>query len=78
MRRANVTTRKLKVLHREFKYNILVRERAINLRKSLQLSLHVDKVFRIKIYLQCLGTVDLVSNAFANNLGGVHNVLKLN
>ena len=54
MIRANVTTRKLKVLHREFKYNILVRERAINLRKSLQLSLHVDKVFRIKIYINVL------------------------
>ena len=75
MIRANVTTGSLKVLYREFKYNILVGQRAINLGKSFQLGLHVDKVFRVKIYFQCLGTVDLISNAFANNLRRVHNVL---
>lgn len=67
----------LQVLNREFKYYIFVGQRTVNLGKGFKLSFNVHKIFRIEEYFQSLCAINLISDALANNLSGVHDVLSL-
>ena len=65
----------LQVLNREFKYYIFVGQRTVNLGEGFKLSFNVYKIFRIEEYFQSLCAINLISDALANNLSGVHDVL---
>ena len=70
------SVKNLEVLYREFKYNIFVGERAVHLSKSIKFGLYVYKIFRVKVHLKGLGSVNLVSDSLANNLSGVNDILR--
>mmetsp|Transcript_16388 Transcript_16388/g.32816 ORF Transcript_16388/g.32816 Transcript_16388/m.32816 type:complete len:220 (+) Transcript_16388:114-773(+) len=67
---------KLSVLHRELEHNILVGEGLVHIGKSLKLGLNVDQILGVKVDLEGLGTVSLISNSLADNLGRVYNILQ--
>lgn len=62
--------------NRELEDNLLVGQGLVNSGKGVQLGLNVDQVLRIKVDLQDLGAINLVSDALANDLGRVNNVLQ--
>ncbi len=66
----------LRVLDRELEHDVLVGQRLVDLGECVQLGLHVDQVLGVKEHLQHLGAINLVSNALANNLGRIYDVLK--
>lgn len=65
----------LRVLDRELENDVLVCQRLVDLGECIQLGLNVNQVLRVKEDLQHLGTVHLISDALADNLGGVDNIL---
>ena len=66
----------LRVLDGEFERNILVGEGIVHAGESLQLGLDVHLVLGVKVDLEGLGTINLVTDALAHNLGGVADVLQ--
>lgn len=63
---------------REFEDNVLICNVLVHLAESIQLSLNVDKVLRIKQNLKSLGTINLVSHSLADDLGRIDDVLHSN
>mmetsp|Transcript_71692 Transcript_71692/g.108287 ORF Transcript_71692/g.108287 Transcript_71692/m.108287 type:complete len:200 (-) Transcript_71692:16-615(-) len=66
----------LGVLDGEFESNILVGKGIVHASESLQLGLNIHLVLRVKVDLKGLGTINLVTDALANNLSRVADVLK--
>ena len=66
----------LRVLNGEFKRNILVGQSIVHESESLQLSFDIHLVLGVKVDLEGLGTIDLVTDALAHNLSGVADVLQ--
>jgi hypothetical protein len=64
-------------LNGELERDFLVREGVVNLSESIKLSLDVHEVLGIKKDLKSLSSINLVSNALANNFGRVDNVLRI-
>jgi hypothetical protein len=63
-------------LNRKFEDDILVGEGGVDLGEGVQLSLDMDLILGVKVHLQSLGAIDLVSDSLAYNLGGVYNVFQ--
>lgn len=51
-------------------------EAVVHIGESIQLSLDVDLIFGVQVHFKSLGTIHLMTNSLAHNLGGVNNVLK--
>lgn len=66
----------LRVLDGEFERHILVGKCIVHAREGLQLSLDIHLVLGVKVDLEGLGTIDLVTNTLAHNFGGVADILK--
>ena len=63
-------------LDRELEDNVLVGQSLVHLRESVELGLDVDQILGVKEDLEDLGAVNSISDALADNLGGVDNVLE--
>jgi hypothetical protein len=63
-------------LDRELKDYFLVCELLVHGGECVELGLYVNLVLGVQKYLKDLAAIDLAASALANNLSGVHEVLK--
>ena len=66
----------LRVNNWEFKDYLLLGQVPVDLTEGVKLGLHVVLVLGIQKHLKCLAAIELETNALANNLGRVNNVLQ--
>jgi hypothetical protein len=60
----------------KFEYHVLAGQRTIHLGEGIKLGLDVHDVLGVEVHLEGLGAVSLVSDALADDLGGVDDVLQ--
>jgi len=66
----------LRVLDGELEHDVLVGQRLVDLGERVQLGLDVDEVLGVEEHFQHLGAIHLISNALANNLSRIYDVIQ--